>query len=261
MLRVVSLWQEFQQVHVSVRRLADIMDVPAEPVAVAPARAASGAGRLECGGLGFRHDGRPWLIRDLSFTIEPGQCVALVGKSGTGKSTLARLLQGFYLPTEGRLAIDGVDITHMAANELRGYFGMVPQESRLFSGTVLQNLLDASPGASFADAVAACKAAQVHSVIEALPQGYLSPLGEMGTGLSGGQKQRLAIARALLKRPRILIFDEATSSLDGELALALVETINGLRGMVSILFIAHECPPALRCDQVIRLPVDGSAHA
>jgi ATP-binding cassette, subfamily B, bacterial HlyB/CyaB len=261
MLRVVSLWQEFQQVHVSVRRLADIMDVPAEPVVVAPARAASGAGRLECGALGFRHDGRPWLIRDLSFAIEPGQCMALIGASGTGKSTLARLLQGFYLPTEGCIAIDGVDITHMAANELRGYFGMVPQESRLFSGTVLQNLLDANPGASFADAVAACKAAQVHAVVEAMPQGYLSTLGEMGTGLSGGQKQRLAIARALLKRPRIVVFDEATSSLDADLAATLIETINGLRGAVSILFIAHECPLALQCDQVIRLPVDGRAHA
>ena len=162
-------------------------------------------------------------MRDLSFTIEPGQCVALVVASGTGKSTLARLLQGFYLPAEGCITIDGVDITHMAANELRGYFGMVPQESRLFSGTVLHNLLDANPGASFADAVAACKAAQVHTVVEAMPNGYLSTVGEFGTGLSGGQKQRLAIARALLKRPRILIFDEATSSLDAELAATLVE--------------------------------------
>jgi subfamily B ATP-binding cassette protein HlyB/CyaB len=261
MLRVVSLWQEFQQVHVAVRRLGDIMDVPAEPVVVAPARACDGSGRLECRALGFRHEARPWLMRDLSFTIEPGQCVALVGASGTGKSTLARLLQGFYLPAEGCITIDGVDITHMAANELRGYFGMVPQESRLFSGTVLHNLLDANPGASFADAVAACKAAQVHTVVEAMPNGYLSTVGEFGTGLSGGQKQRLAIARALLKRPRILIFDEATSSLDAELAATLVETINRLRGTVSILFIAHECPAALQCDQVVRLPSSAPAHA
>lgn len=260
MLRVVSLWQEFQQVHVCVRRLGDIMDVPAEPVAAAPARAANGSGRLELHGLGFRYGGRPWLIRDLSCVIDPGQCVALVGASGTGKSTLARLLQGFYLPTEGYIAIDGVDITHMAVNELRGYFGMVPQESRLFSGTVLQNLLDANPGASFGDAVAACEAAQIHAVIEAMPQGYLSVLGEAGTGLSGGQKQRLAIARALLKRPRILIFDEAASSLDAELAAMLIETINSLRGAVSILFIAHECPHALRCDRVVQLPVGQHAR-
>jgi subfamily B ATP-binding cassette protein HlyB/CyaB len=240
-------------VHVSVRRLGDIMDVPAEPIAAAPARASSGAGRVVCSGLGFRHDGRPWLLRETSFTIEPGECVALVGASGTGKSTLARLLLGFYLPTEGRIAIDGVDITHMAANELRGYFGMVPQECRLFSGTLLRNLLDANPAATFADAVEACKAARVHSVIEAMPQGYLSLVGEMGIGLSGGQKQRLAIARALLKRPRVLIFDEATSSLDADLAAALIETINALRGSISILFIAHECPAALRCDRLVRL--------
>jgi subfamily B ATP-binding cassette protein HlyB/CyaB len=260
MLRMVSLWQEFQHVHVSVRRLGDIMDVPAEPLAAAPARGSGGAGRLDLSALGFRHDGRPWLFRELSFAIEPGQCVALVGASGTGKSTLSRLLQGFYLPSEGRIAIDGVDITHMAANELRGYFGIVPQECRLFSGTVLQNLLDAQPGAGFGDAVEACKAAQVHEVIEALPQGYLTPVGEMGTGLSGGQKQRLAIARALLKRPRILVFDEATSSLDAELAAVLIETINALRGSVSILFIAHECPQALRCDRVVRLPREDRHH-
>src|SRR5690606_22172406 len=164
-------------------------------------------------------------------------------------------------PSEGRIGIDGIDITHLAANELRGYFGIVPQESRLFSGTVLQNLLDAQPGAGFADAMAACRAARVHEVIEALPRGYLTPVGEMGSGLSGGQKQRLAIARALLKKPRILVFDEATSSLDAALAATLIETINALRGSVSILFIAHEQPAGLRCDRVVRLPIEASQHA
>jgi ATP-binding cassette, subfamily B, bacterial HlyB/CyaB len=261
MMRIVGLWQEFQQVHVCVRRLGDIMNVPPEPVVAAPARSTSGAGRLELSALGFRHDGRPWLFRDLSLALEPGQCVALTGASGTGKSTLSRMLQGFYLPGAGRITIDGIDITHMAANELRCYFGIVPQESRLFSGSVLQNLLDANPGATFEDAVEACKAAQVHAAIEAMPHGYLSVVGEMGSGLSGGQKQRLAIARALLKRPRILIFDEATASLDAELAGALIDTINGLRGRVSILFIAHERPATLECDRVVRLAVGGGGDA
>jgi subfamily B ATP-binding cassette protein HlyB/CyaB len=260
MMRMVGLWQEFQQVHVAVHRLGDIMNVPAEPLALAPARESTGAGRLELSALGFRHEGRPWLFRNLTFALEPGQCLALAGASGSGKSTLSRLLQGFYLPVEGRIAIDGVDITHMAANELRSHFGIVPQESRLFSGSVLHNLLDANPGASFADAVEACRAAQVHAVIEALPQGYLTAVGEMGSGLSGGQKQRLAIARALLKRPRILIFDEATASLDAELAASLIETINGLRGRVSILFIAHERPAALHCDEVVQLRAPESRH-
>jgi subfamily B ATP-binding cassette protein HlyB/CyaB len=253
MLRMAGLWQEFQQVHVAVRRLADIMDVPREPVALAPAREPNGKGRLECTALGFRHEGRPWLFRNLSFRLEPGQCLALIGASGSGKSTLARLLQGFYLPTEGRMVIDGVDSTHLAANELRAYFGVVPQETRLFAGSVLKNLLDANPDASFADAVNACKAANIHAVIERLPEGYATAVGEMGTGLSGGQKQRLAIARALLKGPRILIFDEAAASVDSTLAQALIETVNGLRGRLSIVFVAHELPPGLRYDQLVEL--------
>jgi len=254
MLRIAGLWQEFQQVEVAVRRLADIMDVPTEPVALTPARGGKPEGRLQCRNVGFRYgNDRALLFGGLSFSVRPGMCVALIGPSGSGKSTLARILQGFYLACEGSIQLDGVDIRDMAANELRSYLGVVPQETRLFSGSLLQNLLDSNPSASFAEVVAACELAQVHSVIEALPAGYMTRIGENGIGLSGGQKQRLAIARALLKRPRILIFDEATASLDAELADAVIETVNALRPQVGVLFIAHELPAHLQCDRIVRL--------
>jgi subfamily B ATP-binding cassette protein HlyB/CyaB len=121
-----------------------------------------------------------------------------MGPSGCGKSTLAKLLQAFYPPTDGAIKIDGYDIAYMSANELRSSFGVVPQETTLFSGTVYDNLLASNPHASFADMVAVCKQAEIHETIEALPQGYQTPLGEHGVGLSGGQRQRIAIARALL---------------------------------------------------------------
>jgi subfamily B ATP-binding cassette protein HlyB/CyaB len=131
---------------------------------------------------------------------------------------------------EGHIALDGKDIRHLAANELRATFGVVPQETVLFSGTLYDNLLMAHPHAGFEEIVAACKAAEIHEVIERLPKGYQTEIGERGTGLSGGQRQRIAIARALLKRPRILIFDEAVSNLDPQTAGHLASTINQLKG-------------------------------
>jgi subfamily B ATP-binding cassette protein HlyB/CyaB len=140
----------------------------------------------------------------------------------------------------------------MAANELRRNYGVVPQETMLFSGSIYDNLIAAHPHAEFQDIVQACKFAEIHDVIEKLPQGYQTELGEHGVGLSGGQRQRLAIARALLKRPKILIFDEATSNLDGETAEQFARTINRLKGQTTMLFIAHQLPKALMVDEVVR---------
>ena len=139
----------------------------------------------------------------------------------------------------------------MSANELRQVYGVVPQETLLFSGSVYDNLAMANPHAGFEDFVTACKAAEIHDVIEKLPQGYQTPLGEHGVGLSGGQKQRLAIARALLKRPKVLIFDEATSHLDLATAESLALTINALKGKATILFIAHQVPRGLQIDRAL----------
>jgi ATP-binding cassette, subfamily B, bacterial HlyB/CyaB len=256
-LRIAGLWQEFQQAAIAVKRLGDVMNAPPEPYAIVPRRERQARGRIEVDGLSFRYgEDRPWLYRGLTFTVEPGQCVAITGPSGSGKSTLAKLLQGFYQPSEGSIRIDGQDIRHLSANELRAHFGVVPQETVLFSGSVYDNLILANPRAGFEDIVIACKAAGIHQVIEAMPQGYQSPLGEHGVGLSGGQKQRIAIARALLKRPAVLILDEATSNLDGETARGFWQTVNQLRGQVTVIVIAHDRPPVIEVAQTVSLEAE-----
>ncbi|MEO8674225.1 MAG: peptidase domain-containing ABC transporter [Casimicrobiaceae bacterium] len=254
MLRLVGLWQQFQQATIAVRRLADVMNAPPEPYAIAPSRDAAGPGRIEFRSVAFRYrDEMPLLFRDMNFTVGPGQCVVVTGPSGCGKSTLAKLLQGFCMPTDGQVLIDGRDTRHFAANELRGHFGVVPQETTLFSGTIYDNLVLANPFATFDQVVRACKYAEIHTAIAALPKGYQTEIGERGVGLSGGQKQRIAIARALLKRPKILIFDEATSNLDQPTADHIARTVNGLKGKVTLLFISHQIPKGLSADLAIRI--------
>jgi subfamily B ATP-binding cassette protein HlyB/CyaB len=230
------------------------MDAPAEPHTVVPAREAKGEGWIVISDLSFRYAANlPHLLKSFSLTIEPGKCVAIMGPSGSGKSTLAKLLQGFYQVEEGTISIDGCDIRHLGANELRQFFGVVPQETVLFSGTIYNNLVLANPHASFAQIIEVCRLAEIHDWIEQLPEGYQTEIGEHGVGLSGGQKQRIAIARALLKRPRVLIFDEAASGLDSATAEQFARTINQFRGRVTILFIAHQLPKGLQVDSVITL--------
>jgi subfamily B ATP-binding cassette protein HlyB/CyaB len=137
---------------------------------------------------------------------------------------------------------------------------VVPQETVLFSGTIYENLLAANPNAAFGDVVKACKIAEIHDVVEKLPKGYTTEIGEHGVGLSGGQKQRLAIARAILKRPRILIFDEATASLDPATAEKFAQTVNKLKGAATILFIAHQLPRGLAVDEVFSLAGEKTAQ-
>jgi subfamily B ATP-binding cassette protein HlyB/CyaB len=254
MLRLVGLWQQFQQANLSVQRLGDIMNAPTEPYSVLPSRLREGKGKIEIEGLSFRYnENLPYLYQDFCMTVNPGQVIAIMGQSGSGKSTLAKLLQGFYVPGGGSIKLDGHDIRHLSANELRHNFGVVPQETVLFSGTLYENLLMANPHATFDQVVHACRMAEIHEVIEQLPQGYQTEIGERGVGLSGGQKQRLAIARALLKQPKMLIFDEATSSLDAQTAEHFAGTINQLKGRVTMLFITHALPKALLVDEVVRI--------
>jgi subfamily B ATP-binding cassette protein HlyB/CyaB len=262
MLRLVGLWQQFQQARLSIARLGDVMNAAPEPYSVVPSRSAQRTGRIQINELSFRYaEHLPLVYEGLSLSVLPGHTVAIMGPSGCGKSTLAKLLQGFYQPTTGSILIDEVDIRYLSANELRSYFGVVPQETVLFSGSIHDNLRMANPDASFEQVVAACRMAEIHSVIEALPRGYQTEIGERGSGLSGGQKQRIAIARALLKRPAILVFDEATSALDGPTAEHFAATVNALRGKVTMLFITHALPKSLKVDAVFRLGRKGLATA
>ena len=253
-LRLTGLYQEFQQANLAVKRLGDLMDCPPEPVSLIPRRQAEAQGRIEIQDASFRYaENEPWLYRNLNLVIPPGKTVALMGPSGCGKSSLAKLLLGFLHPQEGRIKIDGLDTRHLAANELRQHFGVVPQETVLFSGTLYDNLIVAAPTASFDDIVTACRMAGIHDHIQSLAEGYQTKIGEKGAGLSGGQKQRIAIARALLKRPKILVFDEATASLDPATAEAIARTINTLKGQATVLFIAHYLPKGLQVDGVVNL--------
>ncbi len=253
LMRLAGLWQEFQQASIAVKRLGDIMDAPSEPMTLTPARTAEGRGEIQVRQLGFRYTAaHPFLYRNLNFSIKPGKLSVLAGPSGCGKSTLGKLFLGFYQPVEGQILLDGKDTSQLRANELRQYFGVVPQETCLFSGSVYENLLAANPNAGFDEVIQACKLAEIHDVIDKLPQGYNTPLGEHGVGLSGGQKQRIAIARAMLKKPRILIFDEATSSLDLRTAESFARTVNQLKGKATILYIAHAIPRGLEVDEVLQ---------
>jgi subfamily B ATP-binding cassette protein HlyB/CyaB len=254
-LRLAGLWQEFQQAAIAVQRLGDLMDAPAELYSLNPARGQEhgreNAGRIEIDNVTFRYrDGQAPVYENFSLKIDPGACIALTGPSGSGKSTLAKLLQGFYLPAAGAVRIDGRSTRQLPANELRLNFGVVPQETRLFSGSLFENLVAAQPHAGLAEVIDACRQAEIHDFIESLPEGYRTQVGENGVGLSGGQKQRIAIARALLRRPRILIFDEATASLDRDTAEAFARTVSRLRGSATVLFIAHHVPDSLQADKV-----------
>jgi subfamily B ATP-binding cassette protein HlyB/CyaB len=218
MLRIAGLWQELQQASIAVKRLGDIMNAPPEPHAVVPSHAPDRAAcAVELQDVSFRYgDTQPWLYRDLSVRIRPGALVVITGPSGCGKSTLAKLLLGFYQPDAGQILLGGRDLRHLAANELRQSFGVVLQDSQLFSGTIYDNLAMASPHAAFEEFVRACRQAGIHEVIERLPPGYRTPIGEHSVRLSGGQTATM-IARALLRRPRILVFDgrRAGSMLSG----------------------------------------------
>jgi subfamily B ATP-binding cassette protein HlyB/CyaB len=254
LLRLVGLWQQFQQASLSVARLGDIMNAPTEPYSAIPNRTKQGTGHIAIQGLAFRYaENLPYLFEGFDLDVQPGATIAIMGASGSGKSTLAKLLLGFYQPGGGTIKLDGNDIRHLSANELRDHFGVVPQDTVLFSGTIYDNLRASNPLATFDQIAEACQMAEIHDVIDRLPNGYETEIGERGVGLSGGQRQRIAIARALLKKPKVLIFDEATSSLDPETARLFALTVNRLRGKVSLLFIAHALPPELNVDAVINI--------
>ena len=190
-------------------------------------------------------------LRDVNFEIKPGQRVALVGPSGAGKTTITYLVPRFYDPDQGRITLDGHDLRDLDQESLRRHIGMVTQETFLFHASIRENLLYARPDASEAEIVAACRAANIHDFIAALPEGYDTIAGERGFRLSGGEKQRVSIARALLKDPAILILDEATSNLDATSEYLIQEALEVLlRGRTSLI-IAHRLSTILSSDVIV----------
>ncbi|GAB6041540.1 type I secretion system permease/ATPase [Endothiovibrio diazotrophicus] len=264
-LRLVQLWQEFQQAGISVQRLGDILNSQPEPAANRRRAALPPiAGKLSFERVTFRYaPDRPAVLSQVSLAIPRGQVLGIVGRSGSGKSTLAKLVQRLYVPEAGRVLVDGVDLAMADPAWLRRQVGVVLQESFLFDATVAENISLTDPGAPIERVVRAAQLAGAHEFILELPHGYDSRVGEHGCNLSGGQRQRLAIARALLTDPKVLIFDEATSALDYESERVIQENMARICNGRTVLIIAHRLS-ALRSAQRIvvveqgRIAEDGS---
>jgi subfamily B ATP-binding cassette protein MsbA len=225
-------------------------------------------GRVSFDRVSFRYSDAadaPWALRDVTLEIAPGETVALVGPSGAGKTTLVSLLPRFWDVTEGSISLDGRDIRELRLAELRQAIGIVPQEPALFSGSIRENIAYARPGAPLADIEAAARAAHAHEFVERLATGYDTIVGERGVRLSGGQRQRIAIARAILKDPRVLILDEATSSLDTESERLIEDALERLLVGRSTLIIAHRLSTVRRADRLVVLDhgriVEQGSHA
>jgi subfamily B ATP-binding cassette protein MsbA len=240
-----------QQGVAGAERVFDLLDTQPEVVDRPGARALTAMRRgIVFEGVGFRYGTEP-VLKDVTLKIQAGEVVALVGMSGGGKSTLADLIPRFYDVTEGRITIDGVDLRDYTLRSLRAQIALVTQFTFLFNDTVRANIAYGDPGKSMDDVVTAAQAANAHEFITALPQGYDTPIGELGVTLSGGQRQRLAIARALLKDAPILILDEATSALDTESERLVQQAIERLMVNRTTLVIAHRLSTIRRADRIV----------
>jgi subfamily B ATP-binding cassette protein MsbA len=257
-LNIASSMSAFTNVYASLqealgasRRVFDLLDenpeVTDQPGAIAPSQV---NGQITLEGVSFAYEYERGVLHDIHLDIQPGEVLALVGPSGAGKTTFFNLIPRFYDPTTGRILLDGQDIRGLQVTWLREQIGLVPQDTQLFSDSVRENLRYGKLDASDAELEAAARAANAEEFIQRLPQGYDTLVGERGVKLSGGQRQRIAIARALLKNPRILLLDEATSSLDSESEGLVQSALELLMKNRTTLIIAHRLSTVQRADRI-----------
>lgn len=253
-LRLVNLWNELQQALLGVDRLGDILNSPIELQSSNAITLPKIEGAINFENISFKYSlNGPQVLNKLSFAVKPNMRVGLVGRSGSGKSTITKLIQRLYIANEGAISIDGIDIKHMNPTWLRNNMGVVLQDNYLFSGTIRENIALPRPNAPMETIIQVAKTAGAHEFIAQLPEGYDTIVGERGSTLSGGQKQRIAIARALIIDPRILIFDEATSALDYESERIILANLDEITKGRTTFIIAHRLSTVRSCDIILAI--------
>ncbi len=253
-MRMAQLWTDFQQTGISVARLGDILNTRTEVPPTSAAQLPPVKGRITLDNVTFRYrpEAAP-VLNGISLDIKPGEVIGIVGRSGSGKSTLTKLVQRLYVPEQGRLMVDGIDISLIDAAQLRRQVGVVLQENLLFNRSVRENIAITDPAAPIEAVVRVAQLAGAHDFISELPEGYDTLVGEQGGSLSGGQRQRVAIARALFANPRILIFDEATSALDYESEAIIQRNMASICQGRTVLIIAHRLSAVRHANRIIVL--------
>ncbi|MGN7613977.1 peptidase domain-containing ABC transporter [Magnetococcales bacterium HHB-1] len=249
LVQLVSLVRDFQQIRLSVEMLGHVMNQ--RPEQKGRGLTPPLAGEIQFEKVGFQYKDSPWIVQDISFHVRPGQTIGLVGRSGSGKSTITRLLQGMMFAQRGVIRIDGFDIRQLDLAWLRTHTSVVLQSSALFRGTVRENIARSKPDASLEEIASAAQMAGALEFIERLPKGFDTALEEGGNNLSGGQRQRLAIARALLRRPKLLILDEATSALDPESDYQFQRALDDIKQKRTLIIVSHRLAQVMRADQIL----------